>query len=240
MNEIDSLTIKKPGTQQKLTCNVVLLEEKHLPDMMKLQEIIVNNLEDDTLFNPSSAEFLRQHIEIKGKMLGVFAGNELIAYHSLYFPEPDEADYNMGTDLNLPESEMNKVANFQNLLVHPEFTKSKLGLNMNKYALQLLEGMKYRHIFATVSPFNISSIKIFFDSGFTIRGLKYKYGNKLRYIFYQDYEKSPELGSEPEISVSNTALEEQQQALKQGYCGIGIRKAGKGFEILYGVRSFDY
>jgi hypothetical protein len=36
------------------------------------------------------------------------------------------------------------------------------------------------------------------------------------------------------------AIEEQQHILKQGYCGVDIRRTDKGFEILYGMRTFEY
>jgi hypothetical protein len=113
-------------------------------------------------------------------------------------------------------------------------------MKMNTYACHLLKSMNYRHFFATVSPYNIPSIRLFLDSGFIIRGLKYKYAGKLRYVFYQDCEKSPQACDESDIALNNMAIEEQQQILKQGYCGVDIRRADKGFEILYGMTTFEY
>lgn len=233
--------VKRLGARnEKVDYEMILAEEKHLPDIMKLQEIIVQDLENETMFNPSSTEFMRQHIESKGLTICIYAENELIAYNSLYFPELDEPDYYMGADVNLPLEDIDRVANFNNVLVHPEYRGNKLGLKTNNYACHLLKSMNYRHFFATVSPYNIPSIRLFLDSGFIIRGLKYKYAGKLRYVFYQDCEKSPKASEESEIALNNMAIEEQQQILKQGYCGVDIRRAGKGFEILYGMRTFEY
>jgi hypothetical protein len=146
----------------------------------------------------------------------------------------------MGAEVNLPREDIDKVANYNNVLVHPEYRGNKLGLKTNNYACDLLKSMNYRHFFATVSPSNIPSIRLFLDSGFIIRGLKYKYGGKLRYVFYQDCEKPPQVSGESDIALNNMAIEDQQQVLKQGYCGVDIRRADKGFEILYGMRTFEY
>jgi RimJ/RimL family protein N-acetyltransferase len=233
--------VKRLGARsENVAYEMILAEEKHLPDIMKLQEIVVQDLENETMFNPSSSEFMRQHIESKGLTICIYAENELIAYNSLYFPELDEPDYYMGDDVNLPMEEIHKVANFNNVLVHPEYRGNKLGLKTNNFACHLLRSMNYRHFFATVSPYNIPSVRLFLDSGFIIRGLKYKYAGKLRYVFYQDCEKSPKGSEESEIALNNLAIEEQQQVLKQGYCGVDIRRADKGFEILYGMRTFEY
>jgi ribosomal protein S18 acetylase RimI-like enzyme len=233
--------VKRLGTRNyKVDHEMILAEEKHLPDIMKLQEIIVQDLENETMFNPSSTEFMRQHIESKGLTICIYAENELIAYNSLYFPELDEPDYYMGAEVNLPIAEIDKVANFNNVLVHPEYRGNKLGMKMNTYACHLLKSMNYRHFFATVSPSNIHSIRLFLDSGFIIRALKYKYAGKLRYVFYQDCEKSPPACDESDIALNNMAIEEQQQILKQGYCGVDIRRADKGFKILYGMITFEY
>jgi ribosomal protein S18 acetylase RimI-like enzyme len=225
---------------ERVDYEMIFAEEKHLADIMKLQEIIVQGLENETLFNPSSTEFMRQHIESKGLTICIYAENELIAYNSIYFPELDEPDYYMGADVNLPIEEIDKVANFNNVLVHPQYRGNKLGLKTNNYVCHLLKSMNYRHFFATVSPSNIPSIRLFLDSGFIIRGLKYKYSGKLRYVFYQDCEKPPKSCDERDIALNNMAIEEQQQILKQGYCGVDIRSADKGFEILYRMRTFEY
>lgn len=233
--------VKRLGTRrEKVDYEMIFAEESHLPDIMKLQEIIVQDLENETMFNPSTAEFMRQHIESKGLTICIYAENELIAYNSLYFPELDEPDYYMGAEVNLPKEDIDRVANFNNVLVHPEYRGNKLGLKTNNYACDLLKSMNYRHFFATVSPSNIPSIRLFLDSGFIIRGLKYKYAGKLRYVFYQDCEKPPQVSGESDIALDNMAIEAQQQILKQGYCGVDIRRADKGFEILYGMRTFEY
>jgi len=144
----------------------------------------------------------------------------------------------MGADLGFPEKEINKIANFQDILVHSEFRGNRLGLKMNKYALQSLNNTEYRHLFATVSPFNTHSIRLFFDSGFSVRDLKYKYNGKLRYIFYQDIVKPQQAVSESEIILSNESIKAQQDIIKKGYCGAGFSDAGNRFDIIYKMSLF--
>jgi ribosomal protein S18 acetylase RimI-like enzyme len=238
MQPITSGIIKKQNSIQK-TYEMVALEECHLPDIMTLQEIITNSLRDTQIFNSSSEEFMRRHIREKGKMIGVFVENELIAYHALYFPESDETDYDMRADLSFSETpQIHTIANFQDVLVHPDFRGNHLGVKMNKQALQSLNHTEYRHLFATVSPFNTPSIRLFFDSGFFIRELKNKYGKKLRYIFYKDIRKSPRMISETEVLLGNEMIQAQQDVLSKGYWGIGFRNIGEQFDIKYQFINF--
>lgn len=212
---------------------IILLNTHHIDDILKLQDIIINSLNNKDIFNASPKEVLFQNIQEKGRMIGIFFEKELIAYHSFYYPDNNDTDYNLGVDINLLPSEFNIMANIQNIVVHPDFRGNKLGLDMNKYAIEFLYRHKYSHILATVSPVNIHSLKLFFDSGFIIKVLKEKYGGKLRYIFYRNIQDWRPEFEQSEHYVSYKNIEQQLLLLKSGFCGTNISKSGSSYEIIY-------
>ena len=171
--------------------SIVQIEERNIDDIMVLQDVIVNDLNDSAVFNASPRETLLQNIATKGRMVGIFHEKMLIAYHSVYYPDQQDTDYNLGRDIGLPDSEVRNMANIQNILVHPKWRGNQFGMKMNEAAIAYLKNNSYRHILATVSPKNIFSINIFCKSGFIIKDLKLKYGDKLRFIYYRDLQASP-------------------------------------------------
>jgi hypothetical protein len=217
------------------------LEEKHLNSVMVLQDIIISKLNDRTIFNRFSSEFIQKLINDQGKMIGIFVEDELIACHALCFPKPDDLNNNLGRDIELPEEQVINCVNFQGVFVHPEYRGNRLGLKMNQKMIEILRNKPYRHALATVSPHNIISVDMFFKSGFNIRGLKYKYENKMRYIFYKDIRSDSEKVFYYRTILLNSEIEKQQAILKKGYWGIELRnKNGNECEIVYGSRNADY
>lgn len=215
----------------KINYKIISLREEHLPQIMHLQEIILAGLEDQDHYFPVTMESIKIQMKTLGSIMGVVANHKVMAYHALYFPQKDESDCNFGIDINLATNAMQKSVNVQVVLVHPDFRGNNVGYALNMTALQHLRKQKYHHVFATVAPGNISSLKLFFRCGFIIKSLKYKYGGKLRYIVHLDLDN-------PEINykaihyriVARNAVETQQKLIKDGYYGI---KLTDEFQIMY-------
>ena len=85
--------------------NVVYLNEKHLPLVMALQEVIVQHLPRPDLLQPFSCEFMKQHMGSRGAVLGVFVAHRLVAFRNIYYPDPCDKEWNLGLDLGLTEEE---------------------------------------------------------------------------------------------------------------------------------------
>lgn len=204
---------------------ITCLDEKHLPLVMQLQEIIVQNLARPDLLQSFSYDFMRRHMGPQGVVLGVFANKQLVAFRNLYFPDPWDAEWNLGLDLGLPEKELASVANLQMVCVHPLFRGNALALKMNRVSLGLLrERGTHHHVCATVSPYNIWNIPVLLKSGFRIARLKNKYGGKIRYIVHQDLRKPFHFNDNGAVQVRLDNLNAQQKWFDSGYWGVALNK----------------
>jgi hypothetical protein len=204
---------------------ITYLDENHLPLVMKLQEVILQDLTRPDLLQSFSYDFMKRHMGPKGAVLGVFVEKRLVAFRNLYFPDPWEAEWNLGLDLGLPEEELAYVANLQMVCVHPSFRGNSLALKMNQVSLGLLrEKGAHHHICATVSPYNIWNIPVLLASGFRISKLKNKYGGKIRYIVHQDLRQSLHFSDRSAVQVCLDDLDAQQQLFDAGFYGVALSR----------------
>lgn len=231
---IESGRIKKSGTpsDKEVSYDLIFLNERCLTDIMDLQDLIVRELNDPDLFHPDSIHFIRDRIRKKGRIIGIIFEKKLIAYRIISFPGSDPD--NLGIDLELPEHELQKVAHLEFFVVHPAYRGDALQLKALPAAISVLHDFGYEHLCATVSPKNYPAVSNLLKGGFVIKGLKEKYGGKLRYILYQNLTMPISRGIEHTITIKNTDIEGQRKALMQGYYGYEAKKQAGSFETCYG------
>ena len=201
-----------------------------LTEIVDLQEIIVQNLSDPRLFHADSLHFIRDHISNRGRIIGVISGKSLIAYRIVAFPGNDHD--NLGIDLGL--AKRNKVAHLESFSVHPEYRGNLLQLKTLGPTIRIIRDFGYEHLCATVSPNNYPGLRNLLKGGLVIRGLKEKYGGKLRYILYQNLKKPMGRDTDHTITLSWTDIEGQERVLGEGYYGYEVRRSAQGHEVLYG------
>jgi RimJ/RimL family protein N-acetyltransferase len=210
------------------------LDESYLEQVLDLQKIICQYLPSSDLLQPFAPDFMCQHVCNKGRIIGVFADQGLIAFRALYFPDIDDHEWNLGYDIGLQESELAKVANLQMVCVNPLYRGNQLGLKMNRHVIRFLkEETDYIHLCATVHPRNHWNVKILMKSGFVIRNLKEKYGGKLRYIVYQNLREPIKIMSKGKVFVEHMDIDEQKKVLKRGFLGIDLLESLQGFQVVF-------
>jgi hypothetical protein len=207
--------------QQYVIC---LLSMRELPEIMALQETIVQQLHRSDILQPFSCDFMKQHLNGKGFVLGVFVKSRLVAFRNVYFPDKHDSTWNLGNDIGLGSSELDKVANLQMVCVHPDYRGNALAMRMNRLSLQLIrDNGAHEHVCATVSPYNYWNIRILLNCGFHIKKLKHKYRGKLRYVVHRQLGRPVtfEPGTAIEISLDDFTF--QKILMDDGYCGLDIR-----------------
>mgnify|MGYP001332513276 CR=1 FL=1 len=210
----------KDPVSSRVSYEIIILDAGYLPEIIALQQVIIEGLPRGDMLQPFSESFMKEHIGEKGFILGVVSGGSLIAFRNVYFPDMDDPEWNLGIDLGLPENSLCKTANFQMVCVHPDFLGNSLALVMNRHAISVLREMEpYEHLCATVSPYNFWNIKILLDSGFVIKKLQTKYGGKLRYIVHQNLKNPGMFPSAPELMVSLTDFTRQKELFNTGWSG---------------------
>lgn len=214
---------KKPSCQQNY--RMAFLNEKHLPEIMRLQQVIAANLSRADLLALFSEEFMARHLRDQGFAAGVFVDRRLIAFRNVYYPAHDDQEWNLGIDIGLEPSERSKVANLQMVCVHPDFRGNGLALKMNAVCLERLRKQaEHRHICATVSPYNHWNIRVLLKSGFHIRAIKNKYGAKLRYVVYQNLQTPTRFSKQQRVHVALDDIAMQRRILDRCYCGVDIQR----------------
>lgn len=234
---------KIAGTKYRMKKYFIFrLHEKHLPEIMALQQIIVKHLGEPDLLQSFSYDFMKQHVGPKGIVLGVFVDGKLAAFRNLYYPDPWDKQWNLGIDIGLTGKELDHVVNLQMVCVHPRFRGNALAMKMNAIALELLrERGTHYHVCATVSPYNVWNIPVLLDSGFHIARLKDKYGGKIRYIVYQDLRKVQSYDDSTSLRVPLLDLYTQKRLLMAGFCGTalcqrispGRKKSADSFDLVF-------
>ncbi|SMB80856.1 Acetyltransferase (GNAT) family protein [Desulfonispora thiosulfatigenes DSM 11270] len=210
-----------------------LLNESNLQEVMFLQNEIINSLNNPDIYAfTSEGEFL-EILTGQGIMVGTFFEGNLCGYFATMVPG-DKED-NLGLDLNLDKKELKKVIHYEVAAVHPDFRGNNLQKQMaNKLQEIVMERDQWHYTMATVSPFNYPSLNVFLTGlNMVAKKISKKYGNKLRYILYQDLQNPLSLKKEETIIVLNTDYEKQKELFNSGYCAYNIKKVGNFNKVYF-------
>lgn len=129
-------------------------------------------------YSVSELEYYRSIIESQGFALGVFAGVSLVGYALVEFS--DLGKDNFGYVVNLPKSELRKVALLSGCLIDPAYRRQ--GLQSLLIQLRMKEASEYgcTHFFATVHSDNTISANNLIKLGFIVvkEGLALEWGTR--------------------------------------------------------------
>jgi GNAT superfamily N-acetyltransferase len=162
---------------------------------------------------PETRAFLQSLLGGRGRVLGGWSGEQLVAYgvlqHDLL---PEDAPREL---LGLPpRAGLCKLAG---AAVHPAWRGGGLQRWLIQQRIALAGDCA---VFATAAPCNLPSWHNLLAAGLMVRGLQYRYGGHARYLiarvpgdpFEGDQKQARELGPE--------AIDLQQQLLDQGWRGL--------------------
>ena len=200
----------------------------------KLQQEIVNDLSDKETFQPLTEDELRYILEGSGLNIGVFTGDDLIAYRSLLYPGDNYE--NLGRDIDLPYEEQMKVVHQEISLVHKDYRGNGLQQTLAKVIMQQLKSSStyFTHLCCTVSPLNIPSLKDKFNQQMVIVDVKEKYEGYLRYIFYKHLNHDMTVDLNTYVYISIDKPNRQKDFLESGYVGLGLNQTAEGTWVVFG------
>lgn len=238
--ESGSIVRKISGQYEEVPYAMYWLTEAYLSQVMELQQMAFDHLNDPDVYQLQPERFIKNQFSQEGRTIGVIVEDRVVAFQVLHFPaaasDPYDRSENLGFDLGLPASELPKVAHLETNAVHPAYIGTAVGGKMSAYLSQAALEAGYYHLCATVAPQNCHIIAGLLNAnvGVLVRGLKEKYGGKLRYILYRNLKNPilPEFHYTREILV--TDIRTQQMALSEGFWGYRAAKTGHGIELIYG------
>lgn len=210
---------------------VIKLTLQHLQQIEELQVEVYEALADQSILQLLSTEEFEYILNGHGMMIGAYVGEELIAFRALLNPPIDEE--HLGYDCGIAENEFQRVLYQEISNVSPKYRGYGLQKTLATVVMENIDLEKYDYVCSTVKPYNIPSLKDKFSQDLVIKGLKIKYVDKLRYIFYKDLrqEMSPNFTEKQVISMGDTTA--QQQLLKQGFLGTSMFEENNGWFVVY-------
>ncbi len=222
---------KNLPSQQNIGYEMRFMDESHLKDIMRLQDIIIHSLADKEIFRTHSTDYFKEHFQIRNSTIGAFTDEGLIAYSVLYFP--GEREDNFGTDINIPRDELRRVVHLATVAVHPAYRGNSLQSMMQGVHIEIAQKMDYEHACCMVSPKNRPSLQNMFSHGLIIKALKIKFGWRLRYIMHKNLQRPNMVGPE-EVRINGSNIEGQINLLNRGLHGFRLIKLAEGFDVSYG------
>jgi hypothetical protein len=205
-----------------------------LEEVYRLHTLVVSQIHHPHAFRPDSREFMAQQINRRGRTVGVFCDDTLVAYAAISFPNED-AD-NLGRDLPLAEPELAHVADYDGSAVHPDVRGNGLQQSMTHMRHDYALHHDRYHILGTVSPFNPVSLQNFLRVGCRVRNLKEKYGGMLRFIIHRDLREPfpPALPPHSLVDVPLRDIEQHRAHLHRGFQGFSVVNQAQEPALRYG------
>ena len=229
------------GLEEVIGYEMYFLDQSNINEIIRLQDMVSDYTQNKELFVSDPRDFiLNEVLQLdKGRAIGVFVENQLIAYRTITFP--GKGEWNLGKELDLSEESLEKVVNLEATVVHPDYRGNRLQAKMLAITIQHVEELGYDYLFSTVSPFNYPSLKSVMDAGLKIYSLDKRggvYGGKWRFLLRRNLRELDHQQFESIVKVENTDLTIQMELLKKDYVGHIIKKIendSSKFIIHYGL-----
>jgi hypothetical protein len=209
---------------------VTKLQLQHLPAIQQLQQEVYETLPDQSILQPLTTEEFEYILQGNGLMIGAYVNNALIGFRALLNPPID--DEHLGYDCGIAEDQFHRVLYQEISNVSPHYRGYGLQKTLATIVMNEIDLDCYDYVCSTVKPYNIPSLKDKFSQGLVIKGLKIKYVDKLRYIFYKNLQQDQSVYTEKRaVLMRDTAL--QQQFLKEGYTGTAMYEEQNDWFVVY-------
>lgn len=209
---------------------ITQLRVEHLSVICELQQEVYESLDDQSILQPLSTEEFEFILNGNGMMIGAYVGKELIAFRALLNPPID--DEHLGYDCGIDERQFHRVLYQEISNVSPKYRGYGLQKILAKVIMDQIDLENYDYVCSTVKPYNIPSLKDKFSQGLVIKGLKIKYVDKLRYVFFKDLQHELPVFTEKKAVLMGDTVG-QQSLLKQGYVGTAMYEEQNDWFVLY-------
>lgn len=237
--------LRRKGTHKMVIEPYVMktIGAEELPSVQALQQFVYNKLPNKDVLVTDSFEAMSKDLEEGGIIIGVYNGlNQLIAYRFVTFPKQHEN--NLGADLHLCATGMEKVAHLETTLVHPAYRGNALQSETLGMAIPIIEAKGYRHILCTVSPVNPHSLYNVMSHGLRIKALKRKYGNDQgnhglwRFILHRDLAIKKGFRIDDWLNIGLTELETQSKLIQNGFVGTALNREASSLQYVKFATNF--
>lgn len=167
-----------------------IMDQKYLPELMKLQEVAVNEANEVSLgmLRKNTKEMLSSCLKPPHETIGVFSNEKLIGFGILYDPTVDEneslkKELDLKSEKEIASIKDNKIMHIKLVIISPSHRGNHLQYHLNIALEQLAREKGKELLLTTVSPLNVASVKNTFKAGFTYKKTVKKYAGATRLIY---------------------------------------------------------
>ncbi len=204
------------------------LEPQEVGGVIALHHVVREAVAPDLLCRETEA-FFHEHCSACGRILGLFADGEMIAYGVLGLPAANQESF--ADQFGLTVQQRAEVATIDGAGVLPRWRGNGLQRRLVAARIEAARLAFRRIAVSTVAPGNLPSLRNLLAEGLTIRALRPAFGG-LRFLVRRDLDLSPKPAMEGRwIALADTA--DAAQALISGYQGWSLSEAADGPRIWY-------
>ncbi|GAB6107581.1 hypothetical protein [Fusibacter bizertensis] len=203
-----------------------LVDATEINEVMDLQHKVYEGLPNkQVLYKDTKFEML-DDLNNGAMIIGVYNSEErLISYRYISFPGYSKK--NLGKDIHLDISELDKVVHLETTLVSPDYRGNRLQSLTLAKAIELIEPLDMKHLICTVSPYNLFSLYNIMSAGLNIKALKRKYASEdldgmWRFILHKDMSKSFSVEHSELKMLKMDRIFEQRELIDKGYVGYNL------------------
>jgi len=199
-----------------------------LPALQRLHDDVLSALPDPGLFRlfGGAERFLADHLGARGRSLGVFSREGLVAYGSLTRPLPDDVD-NYAGDLGWTPERAGRVALLSAAMVHPSHRGEGLHRTLIDGRIRLAADLGAPELLVRAAPANAVSRRTLLSHGFAVAWLGVQREGSLRHVLWRPIGGPAWVGPALDESALTWAaaddLAEQQRLLAEGWIGVLMR-----------------
>jgi GNAT superfamily N-acetyltransferase len=212
-----------------------------MPALRLLHAAVMHALPDPAMFRlfGGPEHFLAAHFGARGESLGVFVGEQAVAYGSLTLPGADDLD-NYASNLGWAPARAGRVALLSAAMVepthrgqglHPALIEARIALARERGASELL---------VRAAPANALSRRTLLEHGFAVVWLGVQAEGSLRHVLWRPVDGAAWQADESALAwAAADDLAQQHRLLEEGWIGVRMRvgDAAIGFVWCSALRS---
>ena len=222
------LCLRKKDKSKRFTKTPCVLRRLSMADndvALALDRAVGAGARPEIFVAGADGDFLRI-LDGGGAALGVLEGRKIVCMRTVLFHPP--------VDGPLPEGVPPERAAFIDYcVVHQDYRGNNLQF-LTYYHLENFLWEEFDHLYTTVSPRNIFSLRNVMDCGFYAFQMKELYGGYMRYVLRKDLKHRPSIRMKRPASAPIRDYFAQQRLMDAGKVGYRLARHASGMWMLFG------
>lgn len=162
-----------------------ILDLSYIDKIIKLQDIIMDGLEDKQLYAPTEREEFVNYFKIGGKIIGYLDDKDELIAMAVYLKKGYEKG-NYGYDLGIEGEMLLNIAQVESTVVRSDYRGNGLQRVLCEKIEDIAKVESVKLLASTASPYNEYSVNTFRKLGYEIKKDKIKYGGLRRYVLAKE------------------------------------------------------